>query len=210
MRVTDITPQKRDTGRFNVFIDGAYIFALVPQDIAYFKLKEGQEVSAETVAFIQKNLIYIKAQETALHYIGYKMRTVKEVTQKLREKEFSESTIVQVLEFLQKYKYTDDEEYALRYIRQRQRLNPRSAYLLRLELMERGVGEDICRRVLAETPPQEAEDAFVWLEKKARGVWPLDEKKKKQVVGFLQRKGYSYDIIKTAFRHKDEEQQGGE
>ena len=64
MRITAITQQKRDPNRYNIFIDGVYAFALPMQDILYFKLKEGQEAAEETIAFIHKNLIYIKAQDT--------------------------------------------------------------------------------------------------------------------------------------------------
>ena len=65
MLITAITQQKRDPSRYNIFIDGVYAFALPMQDILYFKLKEGQEAAEETIAFIRKNLIYIKAQDTA-------------------------------------------------------------------------------------------------------------------------------------------------
>lgn len=41
MRITAITQQKRDSSRYNIFIDGVYAFALPMQDILYFKLKEG-------------------------------------------------------------------------------------------------------------------------------------------------------------------------
>lgn len=97
MRITAITQQKRDPSRYNIFIDGAYAFALPMQDILYFKLKEGQEAAEDTIAFIRKNLIYIKAQDTALRFLGYKMRTVQEIRQKLLEKEFAEDVIAQVL-----------------------------------------------------------------------------------------------------------------
>ena len=70
MLITAITQQKRDPSRYNIFIDGAYAFALPMQDILYFKLKEGQEAAEETIAFIRKNLIYIKAQDTALRFLG--------------------------------------------------------------------------------------------------------------------------------------------
>ena len=72
MLITAITQQKRDPSRYNIFIDGVYAFALPMQDILYFKLKEGQEAAEETIAFIRKNLIYIKAQDTALRFLGYK------------------------------------------------------------------------------------------------------------------------------------------
>ena len=189
MLITAITQQKRDPSRYNIFIDGVYAFALPMQDILYFKLKEGQEAAEETIAFIRKNLIYIKAQDTALRFLGYKMRTVQEIRQKL----------------LEKYGYADDREYCRRYIRERLRLKPKSGYALGLELRQRGVSSRIIEEVLAETEIDEASDALRWLEKKSRGQWPPEnEKKKKQLFDFLLRKGYSYDIIKEAFRQMEE------
>ena len=204
MIVTAITQQKRNESRYNIFIDGEYAFALPMQDILYFKLKEGQEASADTVAFIRENLIYIKAQDTALHFLGYKMRTIKEIRCKLEEKEFAEDIIERVLAFLEKYGYADDREYCRRYIREQLRLKPKSGYALGMELKQRGVSSAIIEEVLAETEVDEAADALRWLEKKSRGQWPPDQKKRKQLYDFLARKGYSYDIIGEAFRQMQE------
>ncbi len=204
MLVTAITPQKRDETRYNIFIDGEYAFALPMQDILYFKLKEGQEAEEETIDFIRKNLIYIKAQDTALHFIGYKMRTVQEIRRKLAEKEFAEETIEEVIAFLEKYGYADDREYCRKYIREKLRMKPKSGYALKIELRQRGISSRIIDEVMAETEIDEAGDAFRWLEKKSRGQWPPEnEKKKKQLYDFLLRKGYSYDIIGEAFQQMD-------
>lgn len=210
MLVTAIESQKRDPSRYNIFIDGEYAFALPMQDILYFKLKEGQEAAEETIDFIRKNLIYIKAQDTALHFIGYKMRTVQEIRQKLAEKGFAEETIEEVLTFLEKYGYADDREYCRKYIKEKLRMKPKSGYALKIELRQRGVSPCIIDEVMAETELDEAGDAFRWLEKKSRGQWPPEnEKKKKQLYDFLLRKGYSYDIIGEAFRQM-QEAYGGE
>lgn len=205
MFVTAITQQKKDETRYNVFLDGTYAFALPMQDILYFKLKEGREVPEETVEYIQNSLIYIKAQDTALHYIGYKMRTVKEIRMKLSEKEFSEEVIEKVIAFLEKYGYADDREYCRKYIKEKLRMKPKSGYALKIELRQRGISARIIDEVMAETEMDEAGDAFHWLERKSRGQWPPeDEKKKKQLYDFLLRKGYSYDIIGEAFRQMNE------
>ena len=205
MLVTAITQQKKDATKYNIFIDGEYAFALPMQDILYFKLKEGQEAAEETIDFIRKNLIYIKAQDTALHFIGYKMRTVQEIRRKLAEKEFAEETIEEVIAFLEKYGYADDREYCRKYIREKLRMKPKSGYALKIELRQRGISSRIIDEVMGETEMDEAGDAFHWLEKKSRGQWPPEnEKKKKQLYDFLLRKGYSYDIIGEAFQQMDE------
>ncbi|MBP3628002.1 MAG: RecX family transcriptional regulator [Anaerotignum sp.] len=210
MLVTAITQQKKDETKYNVFIDGEYVFALPMQDILYFKLKEGREVPEETVEYIQNSLIYIKAQDLALHYIGYKMRTVKEIRMKLEEKGFSEEVIKKVIVFLEKYGYADDREYCRKYIKEKLRMKPKSGYALKIELRQRGISSRIIDEVMAETELDEEGDAFRWLERTSRGNWPpADEKQKKKLYDFLLRKGYSYDVIGEAFRRMNEEY-GGE
>ncbi len=204
MLVTEIRPQRRDSGKYNIFIDGEYAFALYPQDIAYFKIKENQEIKKETYDFIEENLIYIKAQDTALNYIGYQMRTEQQVREKLAEKEFSEKNIEKVIAFLQKYNYINDRTYATTYIKQRQKSKPRSAFLLGRELKQKGVTEEVLQETLEAVEIDEVDDALFWVQKKSRGVWPLDQKKEKQLIGFLQRKGYRYGVIKDAFAKMDE------
>ena len=209
MKVTAVVPQKRDTQKYNIFIDGEYRFALPMQDVLYFRLKEGNEVSEDTVEFILDSLVYVRAQDTALHYIGYKMRTAAEIERKLSEKEFSAEVIEKVMGFLKKYGYADDREYCRKYIRERLRLHPRSAYVIRMELRQKGVRTEDVDAVFSETVFDEAEDAYRLLEKRARGMFPTEEKKKNQLLGFLQRKGYSWDIISEAFSRLEQEYGGG-
>ena len=131
------------------------------------------------------------------------MRTEQEVRNKLVEKEFSEQTIEEVIIFLHKYHYIDDEEYAIKYIKERQRSSPRSGYVIGLELKQRGIAEEVYKEILSQEEIQEEEGVMYWLLKKTRGQWPPDEKKKQQLYGFLQRKGYNYSIIKEAFVKMD-------
>lgn len=206
MLVTAIVPQKKDENRQNIFVDGAFAFALVKQDVLYFKLKEGCEISQETYDFIQENLIYIKAQDTALYYLGYKMRTEAEVRKKLQEKEFSEDVIEKVMAFLAKYKYCNDKEYAVKFVKERLRLHPKGVYGLKMELRQKGIAEQWIAQALEETEIDETTDALMWIGKKTRGqdIKTLDEKQKRRIQAFLQRKGYRWQTIAEAFAIAEE------
>lgn len=200
MIVTAVTQQKRNPEKQNVFIDGTFAFALTMQDVLYFKLKEGSLVTQETYDFIKQNLIYIQAQDTALHYLGYKMRTERELRRKLEEKEFAPDVIERVMEFLKRYGYCNDQQYAESYVKERLRLQPRSAYLLKMELKQKGISDEIAQAVLSASEMDEVADAAQWIWKKTKGNLEIDEKQKKKLYGFLQRKGYHWDVIEEAFR----------
>ena len=200
MIVTQIKEQKKDPAMRNIYVDHRYVFSLPLQDIRYFKLEEGKEIPQETFAFIQENLIYIKAQDMALRYLGYKMRTRAEVRRKLEEGAFAPETVERVMDFLERYGYCDDLAYAKAYIKEGLRLRPKGAYALKMELSQRGVAEEQIEEALGQTPMDETKDALYWLEKKTKGRLPADEKERRRLCGFLQRKGYGWDVIREAFR----------
>lgn len=206
MVVTAIIQQKKDTTKYNVFVDGTFAFSLSMQDICYFKLKEGAQIAQQTYDFIQENLIYIKAQDTALHYLGYQMRTQAQVRKKLEEKGFAQPVVERVMAFLCKYGYCNDVEYAKSYIRQSQKLRPKGAYVLKMELCQKGVAQEIAEQTIQEAGLCEVEDAAYWIRKKVKGnIEDLEEKEKRRLYGFLQRKGYRWDVITEAMRLIQEE-----
>lgn len=201
MIVTAITQQKNNKDRYSVFIDDNFAFGLIMQDIVYFKLKQGEEITQEKYDFIQNELIYIQAQNTALHYIGYKMRTEQEVRKKLFEKEYTEYIIERVINFLIKYQYIDDMKYSESYIKQRLQYNPKGIYVLKMELKQRGVKQNVIDKAVENMNIDELSDAIKLLQKKCFYLDDIDEKNKKRLFAFLQRRGYSYDIIKEAFAY---------
>ncbi len=201
LKITAITQQVHHSDRYSIFIDDTFAFGLILQDILYFKLKEGEEISQEKFDFIQNELVYVKAQDIALHYIGYKMRTETEVRKKLQEKEFTQEIIERVLEFLIAYHYVDDIQYCKSYITQRLHCNPKGSYVLKRELKQKGIQESIICKTLEQMDIDEFGDAVRLLEKKCARFDTIDEKEKKRLFAFLQRRGYSYDIIKEAFSY---------
>lgn len=205
MIVTAITPQKNNAERASIFIDGEFAFGLSMQDVLYFKLKEQQEISEKTYTYIKEQLLYIKAQDAALNYISYQMRTESEVRRKLKTLEYEEDVIERVIDFLLKYKYVDDFKFATAFIRQRKKSNPKGQYALWYELKQKGVAEDVIEKALDEEPLDELDDAIRLLQKKVRNLDIIDEKATKRLGAFLQRRGYSYAIIKEAMQRVKED-----
>ncbi len=198
MIITDIKQQKNDKSRYSVYIDGEYAFSLIMEDILYFKLKIGETISEETYTYISETTLYIKAQNSALKYLGYKMRTEKEVLDKLISEEYSEEIIARVMEFLEKYEYINDREYCVRYIKETLKLRPKGIYLIKTELKAKGIPESLAEEVLNEAQIDEISIAEKLLEKKYEGFADMDAKEKSKIYGYLQRRGFSFGVIKEA------------
>ena len=70
-----------------------------------------------------------------------------------------------------------------------------------MELKQKGIQESIICKTLEQMDIDEFGDAVRLLEKKCARFDTIDEKEKKRLFAFLQRRGYSYDIIKEAFSY---------
>ena len=196
MTVTKIEQQKKDKSRYSVYVDGEFAFGLIMEDILYFRLKEGEEIPRGKYEYIMDTTVYIKAQDTAVRYLGYKMRTRREVENKLRETQYPDGLIERVIDFLIKYDYINDELYCKKYIKET--LRPKGIFLIKQELKARGVKEEIIDEALNEAEIDEEALAQGLLVKKYEDFAAMDKKELAKVYAFLQRKGFSYGVIKAA------------
>ena len=140
-----------------------------------------------------------QAMKFAMKLLNVRKRSVFEITKRLRQKEFAEDIINQVVKELFEYKYLNDEEFAEAYLNDRVNFNPRGSFLIRKELREKGIAENIISEKIKELLPEEKEleIAKKAAEKKIK-ILNKDLKKNKiyQKIGaYLQSKGYSSHII---------------
>jgi len=131
----------------------------------------------------------------SLKYLSYRARSVKEVYEYLVRKNFVEDTINSVLKKLIDLKFLNDEEFAKSWIESRQKYKGRSKFILKNELRLKGLSDDVIKPLLKEAQ-DDLETARILFDKKKRilGNIPTEEFKKK-MAGFLQRKGFSWEII---------------
>ena len=200
MIITDIV-QNKSNEKFSVFVDDEFAFSLAKSDIVFFKLDVGEEISEKKFKYIYDEVIMTKAKNRAAKFLGASKKPEKAVRDKLTESGFDEDVCEKVIEELKKYGYVDDYDYALSYINDRVRLNPRSAYAIRMELRQKGVKDSVITEALEEADIDETGGIKRLIEKKTGGDLDLDEKEKKRLIDFLLRRGYSYGKIKEAINH---------
>ena len=99
----------------------------------------------------------------------------------------------EIVSKLREYKYIDDESFARSFVQSRMRNKPRGRSVLIGELMAKGVSKEIAETVCGEEIVDELELLKSTFEKKYRGK-NFDIKDSK-MVSFLQRKGFSWDLI---------------
>ena len=192
-KITSLTRQKRNPNRINVFIDGEFAFGLAEITGAYLRI--GQELSASDIEKLQDADQVEKAKEIAIRYIEYRPRSITETRRHLLKKEYSEQVIDHVLERLEAVGLLNDAAFARYWVDQRETFKPRSKIALQQELRQKGIERSVIDEAVAEV--DEFAAAKQAAEPKARRWQSLTEQEfRKKLGGFLQRRGFSYGIVR--------------
>jgi regulatory protein len=90
-QITDIKPQKRP-GRFNIYLDGHYAFAVSAESLVKAGLTINQEISSETVEKLIKDDEFGKTFDNSLKFMSFRPRSEKELQNWFKRKEVGEET----------------------------------------------------------------------------------------------------------------------
>ncbi|WP_420642908.1 regulatory protein RecX [Candidatus Leptofilum sp.] len=192
-KITALTRQKRNPNRINVFIDGAFAFGLAEITAAYLRI--GQTLSSSEIDKLQGADQVEKAKDVAIRYIEYRPRSMAETRRHLIKKEYPEPVVAQVLERLEAVELLNDAAFARYWVEQRETFKPRSKIALQQELRQKGIDRSLIDEAIAEV--DEFAAARQAAEPKARRWHTLPEQQFRQKVGgFLQRRGFGYDIVR--------------
>ena len=144
------------------------------------------------------------AKNQALRYLSYRDRSTLEVTQYLEKKEHPQPVIQQALDALIELNYVNDQRFALewgRYKINKQKLGKNRLYA---ELLNKGIDKEVLESTLAilyEDNP-ETELAIQCARKKMNSLQGVEEeKKKRRLIQYLKRRGFSADIIYQSIKN---------
>lgn len=136
------------------------------------------------------------AFDTAVHYITFRDRTLKEVHNKLVEKGYSDHDIEEAIAKLKYYGYVDDEHYALSYIRSN--AEKKGVKRIKVELSQKGISSDVISQTLEESEIDEVNVIEELLERRYSTTDISDEKARRRIYSFFARRGFSYENISRA------------
>lgn len=204
MKITAITPQKRNKCFYNIHIDGEYFCSLDDETIYHMKLKEGMEVDTGILMQASKESAFKKALNYALNMISRYNKTKFELTKKLKEKEYEEDTIKAVVSRLSELGYINDEHYVEVFIRSKQDtnqgLNKKTLYN---KLIQKGINKELVRQSLENSEIDEYQNALQTAEKKLKSLKGNKREKKAKLYSFLLYKGFEYEICNKVINNID-------
>ncbi|MFN2143498.1 MAG: regulatory protein RecX [Candidatus Promineifilaceae bacterium] len=202
--ITDLVTQKRDKERVNLFLDGEFAFGLAFSVAAGLKI--GQQLTAEEIDRLKSQEQIERAKKNALRYVSVRPRSVYELQTHLQRKSFEDDVINAVVEYLTGLELLDDTAFANYWIDQRETFRPRSRFALGQELRQKGIDRKVIDAVLEDVDELAAARRVVDKRADRWANLPEDAYLEK-MAGFLQRRGFSYEIIREVLQDTWQDQE---
>ena len=146
--------------------------------------------------------------DAALSYLTGRMRTVREVEDRLDELQYGEGDILITVERLKELNLLNDEEYAREFVRSRLATKPVSRQKLYMDLRAHRVPEELIEAALDALPSgTESDNALEVARKFWRQMSALEEPvRRERVLRRLMGRGFSTEASLAAIRQVAEEE----
>jgi regulatory protein len=138
------------------------------------------------------------AKSQALRHLAYRDRSKKELSQYLEKKEHAPAIIEKTLQYLESLNYINDQRFAMEWGRSRVERKKFGKERVRHELFAKGIASPIIATTLDTLYDSNPEKdlALACANKKLTTLQGLDpQKKARRLAQYLQRRGFSADII---------------
>lgn len=199
--ITQIENQKKDTTRYSIYINGDFAFGVSEQALKRHNLVEGMVFSEQEYESFLKVLQLEKAKFKALDYISRRNRTKEQVKDKLVSLEYEEGIIEQVIQFLEKYHYIDDERFAERYIEQQMQVGHKSFRKTCYDLYQKGI---CVSKSLDKTLETIERENILYYLNKYKYSHEINPKEKDKIIKRLLSRGFGYNFISKEIGNLDE------
>ncbi len=207
MKITSVEPQKKNKGRFNIFLDGVFGFGADEDTVVKFRLIPGKQLDNSELEVILLETEVGKLMTRVYGLLNIRQRSEKEVRDYFRIKnyearikgreEISQILVDKVIETLKQKGFINDEVFAKAWVESRTK--KKGWRVIQSELIQKGIDREIIESIKEQVLSfkDESQTAKNLLEKKA-GVWknlPKLEFRKK-ALEFLMRRGFDYSTAK--------------
>ena len=199
MTVTSIVPEGRT--RYAVTVDGEGGFVLYQKELSEYRIREGEELSEETLAEIMRKVLPRRAKLRCLNLLKSRSYTEKQLAEKLRAGKYPEAVIEEALSYVKSFGYVDDAAYARSYAEDQ--IEKKSVRRIAEELQRKGVDRGLIEEALVYVQERDGgqdEEGMIrrLLEKKHFDPETADFAEKRRIQAFLMRKGFTADGIRRA------------
>jgi len=192
-RIVRYPERKRIEVNFNT---GDVPLVILPVTFEYFRLYEGQCLSAKQIHAIRFHDQFEIARDLALRFLGRRMRSIREMERYLQRLNVAILTIQRVISYCLERHYLDDSEFARAFAREQVKRGQSGKYRIIKALCEHGIDPSLARTVaeesVSETTQLELAEKLACRKLALIGAKPGTKLK---LLRYLTQKGFSREVI---------------
>jgi len=206
-KVTAIRSGQRGQ-RVNIFLDEKFAFSLEAEVAVKEGLRTDQSLSEGEIEALKKADLFQRCLNAAFRLLSFRPRSESKLRERLQRRGFDGENVAAVLTKLKEQGLVDDLAFAQFWKDNRESFRPRSQWLTRLELRQKGVAEEIINQVAAQVDDEAS--AYRAAVAKARRLSTADYNGFRRRLGqYLKRRGFGYGLIKPTVERVWQECGGG-
>lgn len=204
--ITMVEKQKKSKYRYNIYLDEAYAFSVHEDIMLKHRLIKGESIEGKRIREIVRDDETHQAYLEAIRYIGRRPRSLKEVKLHLKQKEYDPDIISDIAGRLQEQKYIDDSEFAKLWTEHRIFSQKKGRRWVEMELSQKGLSNDEIANALLQI---DKEDEFAAAYDIGAKKWRITNgelfERKRKVMAFLLRRGYTEEMVRKAVNRLSEQ-----
>lgn len=183
--------------KIHIYIDNEYVLTVYDDYWYHNGFKDGETITEEELASLKEEAGFRLAYEKGLDLLTRRSYSKKELYQKLKLK-YGDPASERAIEKLLYFGYLNDEEYARIYARYLYETKKYDIKRISMELKLKGIDREITENVTKTLDNEPITRIIEMLSTKFSNGFK-DEKTKNRFIAKLQRMGYSWSDIKSAF-----------
>lgn len=205
-QITDVSPQKRNKDKLNIFLDGKFAFSVSLENLVKKNLKVGKILTLDEISKILQIEKGQSLLDKTINFLSFRPRSEKETRDYLAKKIAHDNgvsffqaknskQIEKTIAKLKKYNYLNDLEFAKWWLLSRSSSNPKGINVIKMELRQKGISQELIEKVLINTPNQLslAKKIITKKQKYWQKLTPFEQKRK--IYTYLAARGFDRDTI---------------
>lgn len=211
-KISKIETQKRP-GRYNIYLDGKYAFAVSEEILIRYRIAKGMEVDDELEQDIIANDDVSKLYSRSLDYLSHQLRAESEVRTKLQSISENVDAVEIVIQRLISENLLDDQNYADSYVRTMVLTSDKGPGVIKRNLISKKIPSNVVETSLLQIDSDQLmENGLKLANKQFKHYHNSPMKMRLQKVRTsMMTKGYQSDFINEIFEaagfQADEDQQ---
>ena len=201
--ITDIKVNVKRPDQMSIYLDGEFAFSVSGGIFFQRDLKEGGELSEKEIAELRDEDDFEKAKMAAVNLLGYRPRSVREITDRLKQKGWSDSVAERVADLLVDKGYLNDNEFAQVFAREKVKNKCLGPAALKNELFKTGVSREVIEKTVRDIYKQFPTEELIHRLLTKRGIRngkSVNAQEKQRIINQLRRKGFTWDQMEPFIR----------